>query len=164
MYSIRPIAPADEETIAKILTEQWGDRLSVSRGKMLDASKLPGFIAEENASLIGLITLHFADGECEVVTINAFRAGVGVGRALLARVEQECAEHGLVRLWLITSNDNTEAMAFYQRCGWRLVAVHRNALTEARKLKPQIPLVGHHGIPITDEVELEKALPQNHDK
>lgn len=158
MHTIRPIIPADEESIAKILTEQWGDRLSVSRGKMLDAARLPGFIAEDNAAIIGLITLHFADGECEVVTINAFREGAGVGRGLLARAEQDCAQRGISRMWLITSNDNTEAMAFYQKCGWQLVAVHRNALTEARKLKPQIPLIGHHGILITDEVELEKIL------
>lgn len=158
MRTIRPITPEDEPAIAKILTEQWGDRLSVSRGKVLDAARLPGFIAEENAGITGLITLHFGDGGCEVVTLNAFHTGAGVGRALLARAAQECARRGIARLWLITSNDNTEAMAFYQKCGWRLVAVHRDALTEARKIKPQIPLAGHHGIPITDEVELEKCL------
>jgi hypothetical protein len=37
----------------------------------------------------------------------------------------------------------------------RLVAIHRNALQESRKLKPEIPLTGVAGRPIDDEIEFE---------
>ena len=63
------------------------------------------------------------------------------------------------RLWLITGNDNTSALRFYQKRGFRLVAVYRNAVDQARRLKPEIPLYGNDGIPITDEIELEMILP-----
>jgi hypothetical protein len=40
----------------------------------------------------------------------------------------------------------------------RLVAVHRGGVDEARRLKPSIPLIGEHGIPIHDELEFEREL------
>jgi hypothetical protein len=61
-------------------------------------------------------------------------------------------------VWLITSNDNLNALRFYQRRGYRLAAVHRDAIVLARQIKPEIPLVGDFGIPLTDEIELEKLL------
>jgi hypothetical protein len=38
------------------------------------------------------------------------------------------------------------------------VAIHRNAIAESRKLKPEIPAIGIDGIPITDEVEMELRI------
>jgi RimJ/RimL family protein N-acetyltransferase len=62
------------------------------------------------------------------------------------------------RVWLITTNDNSDALKFYQKAGFRIVAVHRDAVALARRLKPEIPLVGENGIPIRDEIELELVL------
>jgi hypothetical protein len=59
---------------------------------------------------------------------------------------------------LITTNDNTKALRFWQKRGFRLAAVHRNAVEKSRKIKPEIPLTGNDGIPIKDEIELEMAL------
>jgi len=57
-----------------------------------------------------------------------------------------------------TTNDNLTALRFYQQCGFVLAAIHRNALEQSRKLKPEIPLVGNDGIPLRDEIELEMML------
>ncbi|HEX7715028.1 MAG TPA: GNAT family N-acetyltransferase, partial [Bacillota bacterium] len=62
------------------------------------------------------------------------------------------------RLWLITTNDNLAAIRFYQLRGFVLVALHRDAIAQSRKLKPEIPLRGIDGIPIRDEIELEVVL------
>jgi hypothetical protein len=59
---------------------------------------------------------------------------------------------------LITTNDNLNALRFYQKRGLALVAVHRNALEESRRIKPEIPLIGSDGIPLRDEIELEIML------
>jgi hypothetical protein len=40
----------------------------------------------------------------------------------------------------------------------RLAAAHPGAVDEARAIKPSIPLIGDHGIPIHDELEFELAL------
>jgi hypothetical protein len=61
-------------------------------------------------------------------------------------------------LWLITTNDDLRALGFYQKRGMSLVMVYRNAMDLARKLKPQIPLVGLNCIPFRDEIELEMVL------
>jgi RimJ/RimL family protein N-acetyltransferase len=66
---------------------------------------------------------------------------------------------GWRRLWLVTTNDNTAALRFYQRAGWDLVAFHRNALVRSRVLKPSIPQMGLDSIPIRHELELELPLP-----
>ena len=39
-----------------------------------------------------------------------------------------------------------------------LTALRPSALEESRKLKREIPQVGKYGIPIRDELELEKIL------
>jgi len=70
----------------------------------------------------------------------------------------EVEENGCRRVWLITSNDNLDALRFYQRRGLRLVAVHRGAIDEARRVKPSIPATGEYGIPVRDEIELELQL------
>lgn len=85
-------------------------------------------------------------------------SGSGGNRALLAAVEEAARAAGCKRLWLITTNDNLAALRFYQRRGYALVAVHRAALDGARQLKPGIPLVGRSGVPLRDELELEKRL------
>ena len=79
----------------------------------------------------------------------------------MLEVAKEVARaHAYRRLWLITTNDNWPALAFYQAGGWRQCALHRGAITEARRLKPQIPLIGHAGIPIEDEIEFECLIDQ----
>jgi RimJ/RimL family protein N-acetyltransferase len=99
-----------------------------------------------------------AGGACELVSLDSLREGQGIGSALLAGVADEAGRRGCHRLWLITTNDNLDAIRFYQRRGMRLVAVHRGGVDEARRLKPSIPLMGEHGIPIHDELEFELVL------
>ena len=46
----------------------------------------------------------------------------------------------------------------YKRWGMHLAAVHRGAIAESGKLKPEISLVGVDGRPIEDEIEFELLL------
>ncbi len=155
---IRCIEPSDEDTVASFLDRSWGSRMVVSRGKIYDAAKLPGFLAIENEEVVGLLTLTLAAHDCEVITLDAFVPGRGVGSRLLEEAQAEAAKQGCRRLWLITTNNNLNGIAFYQKRGLRMVAIYRDAVTEARKLKPQIPLVAENGIPIRDEIEFEVVL------
>ena len=68
-------------------------------------------------------------------------------------------EAGCRRLWLVTTNDNVDALRFYQRRGFRLTELQAGAVDVSRAtLKPSIPEVGDHGIPIRDELVLERSL------
>jgi ribosomal protein S18 acetylase RimI-like enzyme len=61
-------------------------------------------------------------------------------------------------LWLVTTNDNLDALRFYQRRGFVLVALRPDVMKDSRRLKPEIPLIGAFGIPLRDELELEMNL------
>jgi GNAT superfamily N-acetyltransferase len=158
--SIDVRAPQEEENawIERYLRQSWGSNIVVSRGVTHDASRLPALVAVRDEQIVGLATFRFQNEGCELVTLDAIHRRGGVGSALLAAVREQAADRGCRRLWLITTNDNLDAIRFYQRRGMRLVAVHRGAVDEARRIKPSIPLIGEHGIPIHDELEFEIAL------
>ncbi len=156
---IRPRAPGDDVWVRRLLERSWGSQTIVSRGRAHDAAALPGLVALTGDELVGLATLRLGDArECELVTLDAVHAGRGIGSALLAASIEHARLHGCRRLWLVTSNDNLEAMRFYQRRGMSFAALHRGGVDQARRLKPSIPERGLHGIPIRDELELEIRL------
>jgi GNAT superfamily N-acetyltransferase len=105
-----------------------------------------------------LATYRLDDDQCELVSLNSLLEKHGIGSALVEAVREEAGAAGCRRLWLITTNDNLPAQAFYEKQGFALVQVHRHALTESRRLKPEIPLVGVNGLPIRDELEYEQRL------
>lgn len=158
---IRPIRDGERPDLARIVAEHWGAPIVTSRGKVHDVAALPGLLAvdPQGGSWLGVASYLIAGGECELVLLEAFRRLGGVGTALLASVVAEARRLNCTRLWLVTTNDNLDALRFYQRRGMHLVRVWPDATTRARKeLKPQIPLTGDHDIPIRDELELELPL------
>jgi ribosomal protein S18 acetylase RimI-like enzyme len=67
---------------------------------------------------------------------------------------------GCRRLWLITTNDNTRALRFYQLWGMDLCAFYRHGARLSRTAKPSLPKQGADGIPLEHELELELLLAQ----
>lgn len=156
-WIIEPTTVDDGKFVAKVM-ERWGGPLIVSRGEAHDVRLLEGYVARDGEVPVGLVTLACRDGQCQVVTLDALRPRGGIGTALLSAAESYAAERRCRRLWLVTTNDNTDALRFYQRRGFRLCALHPGAVAECRKLKPGIPTTGCWGIELRDEVELEKGL------
>lgn len=158
-YTIRPLERDDREWVAHFLDNHWGTTQIVSRGEAVYGHLLPGFVAEteENGKKrpIGLLTYNLENGQCEIKTLDSLEKGLGVGTALVDMVKSAMKEAKIKRLWLITTNDNLDALRFWQKRDFKLVAIHRNAIEEARRIKPQISITGQQGIPIRDEIELE---------
>jgi ribosomal protein S18 acetylase RimI-like enzyme len=157
-FLIEPLAAKDRPLAAQLLLDWWGTTRMVSRGELWDAATLPGFVAWEDERLVGLATYRIRADACELATLNSLVEGRGVGSALVAAVRGAAIAAGCRRLWLITTNDNTTALRFYQKRGFQLAALHRNALEQSRRLKPEIPVFGNDGIPLRDEIELEMTL------
>ncbi|MBX7218731.1 MAG: GNAT family N-acetyltransferase [Blastocatellia bacterium] len=158
-FTLRPITGTDADMISRLLIENWGSTTIVSRGNQIDAAKLPGFVAEDaERNVFGFITLRVDWKGCEVVTLDSFEPGRGIGTELLGAAAEYARSHGCKRLWLVTSNDNINALGFYQRFNMRMTAIYPDAITEARKIKPTIPPIAPNGIPIRDEIELELWL------
>ncbi|MBN1355582.1 GNAT family N-acetyltransferase [bacterium] len=140
------------------LVAHWGSAEIVTRGKMHHAGKLPGFICMHNHAIVGLITYRILNDSCEIITLNSLIRRCGIGSALMDAVKQEAYRKGCRRLWLITTNDNTPAIRFYQKWGMHITDIYPDAMVYSRKLKPSIPRTGCDGIPIRDEIEMEIGL------
>lgn len=153
-----PVAPEYRAEVNRILWEEWHCPPSISRGKVIDTTSLPGFLCLENGQTLGVVTYQFENGACEIVTLNSFSENRGIGTLLIKAVAEEAKARGCYKLWLITTNDDTNAIRFYQKKGFTLVALHVNAIEQSRKLKPSIPLTGMDGIPILHELEFEMRL------
>jgi N-acetylglutamate synthase-like GNAT family acetyltransferase len=107
---------------------------------------------------VGLVTYSIEGEACEIVSLDSLAENQGIGTALVQAVGTAARQAGCRRLWLITTNDNTPALRWYQKRGFRLAALHRGAVDQSRRVKPEIPLTGLDGIPIHDELELEILL------
>lgn len=153
---IRRLRGDDLPAITEMATSSLGSTRVVSRGRRLEILDLPGFVAEVEDGLIAYLSFEVVGSACEIVVLHSQRPGAGLGTALLVRLVARCVELGLGRIWLITTNDDTPALRWYQRRGFQLVALHLDAVTESRRtLKPEIPLRGVDDIEMRDEIELE---------
>ncbi len=158
IFEIVEISPKYREWATGLIRDHWGSPEIVTRGKVHDTSRLRGFVAVMQGEPVGLVTYSIHDEECEMVSLDSLMEGIGIGSALVGAAARKAKERGCRRLWLITTNDNLDAVYFYQKRGFHLVAVHRNALEETRRLKPGLPMTGIDGIPLRDEIELELLM------
>lgn len=155
---IRPMEDSDREWAAGFLKKRWGSTRMVSRGRLHEADEPPGLVAVLEGKPTGLLTYRIDGAECEIVMLDAGAEGKGIGTALIEAAKEASSSAKCKRLCVVTTNDNVEALRFYQRRGFVIAAVRLNALEEARRLKPEIPLAGKHGIPLRDEIDLEMRL------
>jgi len=157
-FEVRPVRDEDRDWIRDVIQERQAGDFVVGHGVVSHPAELDGFVAMEGADVVGVTTYRIEGDACEIVTIDALVEGRGVGSTLVEAVHERAHRAGCARLWLVTTNDNERAQAFYDKLGFRVVAVREGAVDEARKLKPSIPLIGAGGVPITDELEFERRL------
>jgi len=153
--SIRPMLPKDRGWVQQFLADHWHGLSMITRGKIHFPAQEQGFIAEMDHGIVGLVTFTVQNHACEILSLDSTRQGMGIGTALLDAVVEHARESGCQRVWLVTTNDNLNALGFYQKRGFHLAAIYPDAVTRARLIKPAIPLLGENGIPLRDEIELE---------
>lgn len=148
----------DAARVAAFLAAHGAERVA-RRDELVDATAHPSLLAEADGQLRGVLTYIVDGNQCEVLTLHAEPPGVGVGTALIEAMVVRAYGLGCRRLWLVTTNDNVGALRFYQRRGFVLSALRLGAVDRSREtLKPEIPQIGDHGIPLRDELELTQEL------
>ena len=157
---IRDKEPKDQCWIEQLLNERWGGggRVIV-HGEIFDARTLPALVAGAQEGLATyqirrVNDLIFA----ELITFDALTPGRGVGTALVEGLVSKLRAEGVNILRVTTTNDNLDALRFYQRRGFRIIAVRPGAVDKSRRIKPSISAIGEYGIPIRDEIELERPV------
>ena len=134
LMEVRPDNDRDHAWVAETISHEWGLPI-VSISGPHDPTELARFVAIEAHERLGLITYRTTDEDCEVVTLNSLRPNRGAGTALLRAVKQMADERGL-RLWLITTDDNSKAIRFYENRGMTRRALHRDFVNVVRRYKP----------------------------
>ena len=157
--TVRPFAEADVAWAEAVVAAELGGRWQVRRGQRVDALGGPGWVAEREGQPVGLLTAAPRDDGWELVLLVATERRSGVASQLVDHLLTEARSAGAARVWVVTTNDNLAALAFYQRRGFRLSALRPGAVDEARAtLKPEIPPTGQDDVPIRDELELAVDL------
>ena len=156
--NIERISNQTRELVNQFIINNWFSTNIIIRNKVIDATKLDGFLLLEENKIIGLITYTYFDNICEIVTLDSKKEGIGIGSNLLQKVEETAINNNYKKIRLITTNDNLKALQFYQKRGYFLTNLYPNAMDNVRKLKPNVPLIGENNIPLRDELELTKNL------
>jgi GNAT superfamily N-acetyltransferase len=157
-FEIRAATTGDREAIVALLRNRWGGETTVVHDTVFRPTDLPAFVAVDGPELVGLVTYEPGIESWHVLSVDSLVSGQGIGGALLDRVESAARTAGSLRIELVTTNDNVDALRFYQRRGYRIAFVDRGAVDRARSTKPSIPQIGFHGIPIRDELTMVKSL------
>ena len=142
--------------------------MQARRGELVDVlGGAAGLVAEVDEKPAGLATWLATSltgetterAEVRAVAVASAARRRGIARALLESAHGTLRAAGVTAVWLTTTNDNLGALALYEGLGYRVVEVRHGAVDEARRtIKPSIGLLGEHGIPISDELELELRL------
>ena len=151
---IRLVDEGDRPMLAWLVAELWGSELVAVHDTVLRPAEMPGFIAERSGRVVGLLTYQLAGDMLEIVTLNAIERRVGIGTMLVEAAAGAARRFGSREIRLTTTNDNVDALRFYQRRGFRLAELRPGAVDRSRQEKPQIPLTGDYGIPLHDEIDL----------
>lgn len=152
------IQDSDRVEVGDFIERRWHGKLVMSHGESFYPHEEQGFIERRDDQIVGVLTYHVSDGAMEILTLNSTLEGKGIGSALILCTIEKARSVGCHRIWLTTTNDRLRAIGFYQRIGFRMVAINLGAVDEARKTKQRIPDVGERGIPIHDEIVMELTI------
>ncbi|MGM7700418.1 GNAT family N-acetyltransferase [Pseudalkalibacillus sp. Hm43] len=152
-------AELPKEIRTTFFREHWGSPEMVISSGTYRCDELDGFaVLNREGNILGMITYVSQNDFLEIMSLDSLKENRGIGSMLMEVVERVAVELGVSTIRLITTNDNLNALKFYQKRGYHLVEVFPGAVERARTMKPEIPLIADNGIPIRDELLLVKNM------
>lgn len=157
---LRPLTDADAVAAASLLDTELGGRQQARLGELVDVLAHAGMAAWSGDALVGIATYAVAGDRAELaaLAVAGTHRNRGIGARLLEAAVAAARAAGAAAVWLVTTNDNLDALRLYQRHEFRLVELRAGAVDRSRRLKPHIPHAGDYGIPLRDELVLERTL------
>ncbi len=149
------ISKTNRKVVNNFINERWLTMEMIIRGRIVDMTKVDGIVVKEEGEIIGLLTYEIKDTTLEIISLDSLVEGKGIGTNLINCVKKIARKSGCKRIILITTNDNINAIRFYQKRGFDMVHFYHNAIDISRQIKPEIPLLGENGIPLKHEIEFE---------
>jgi GNAT superfamily N-acetyltransferase len=110
-------------------------------------------VARDGERIVGHLQL-IADEVKNMAVVDSHQRR-GIGRALLEAAATLARDDGHALLRVATATASVDNLRFYQRAGFRMRSVERDAFTEATGYPPGIEI---DGIELRDRVWLDRAL------
>jgi N-acetylglutamate synthase-like GNAT family acetyltransferase len=161
---IREISTNEIPLIQEFIAQYWGGEPLVIRGKKYYIQSLHGILALSNEKIIGFLMYEIQNQACEIIVFEVFDKFKGIGTQMLDKLKSIAQSKNCKKLCLMTTNDNLDALRFYQRRGFHISGIHLDSVKISREIKPAIGLTGDLGIPLRDEIDLEMPLENSNSK
>jgi GNAT superfamily N-acetyltransferase len=155
MEDLRRLRRDDLARLRQFWIDHWAGEFVMAHGERFEPDQVQGFVSSDWA---GVVTFMIRGADCEIVSLDSLMPGKGIGTALVEAVTADARRHGCSRVAVTTTNDNLNALGFYQKRGFSIAMIRPAAVDDARLVKPSIPRTGQGGIPLHDEIELELPL------
>lgn len=154
---VREATPQELPAARELIQRDFGHTDIVAFGEVMNIDGVPALVAQMQGELAGALVFRRVNGAVHIVALatDPMWQRSGVGGHLVAEIELAARREGRTRVIVATTNDNLPSLYFYQRRGYRITEIVPNALTSHLKT-PEAP--GFGGIPIRDEIRLEKKL------
>jgi GNAT superfamily N-acetyltransferase len=146
----------DRALVRALFQRDFGRTHIVAFGEVMNVDEMPALVATMHDELSGALAYRLRGDGLHVVALatDPMWQRSGVGGHLVAEAELLARRLALARLIVTTTNDNLPALYFYQRRGYRLTGIVPGSVVE----HTGNTIAGFAGIPVRDEVQLEKPL------
>ena len=153
---VREATDDDRRAARELFNQDFGRTKIVAFGELMDIEEMPALVAVRHSTPSGALAYRLLGDALHVVALatDPMWQRSGVAAYLLAEAELLARRLKLSRLLVATTNDNLPALYFYQRHGYRLTELIPNSVADHTHQEE----AGFAGIPVRDEVRLEKRL------
>jgi GNAT superfamily N-acetyltransferase len=154
---VRPQEDDDRQRVRDLFIADFGHLTIVAFGEEMHADQEETLVAVMRDDIAGALAWRQHAGAFHVVALatDPMWQRSGVAGHLLAEAEIIARRLSLPRIITATSNDNLPSLYFFQRHGYRATAVVPDAFA-VHSRTPSAP--GFGGIPVLDEIQLQKVL------
>ncbi|PYR26053.1 MAG: hypothetical protein DMF98_10180 [Acidobacteria bacterium] len=153
---VREATDADRAAARELFARDFGRTKIVAYGEVMDIDQMPALVAVRYADPSGALAYRLHGDALHIVALatDPMWQRSGVGGHLVAEAELIARRLNLRRLVVSTTNDNLPALYFYQRRGYRMTDFVPSSII----MHTGQEVAGFAGIPVRDEVRLEKTL------
>jgi len=154
---VREAADEEREAALALFRRDFGRSGIVAFGQLMDLDAAPAIVAEMDGEIGGALAYRLVEGGLHIIALatDPMWQRSGVGGYLVAEAELMARRLQIPRMIVSMTNDNLPALYFYQRRGYYVAEWIPNG---AERYAKRASLAGFGGIPIRDEVRLEKTI------
>jgi ribosomal protein S18 acetylase RimI-like enzyme len=159
---VREATDADRAAARTLFERDFGRTKIVAFGEVMDIDQMPALVALMHNGPSGALAYRLLGDALHIVALatDPMWQRSGVGGHLVAEAEILARRLKLQRVVVATTNDNLPALYFYQRRGYGLTeVVPHSVITHTHQQH-----AGFAGIPVRDEIRLEKRLPDSNSR